>query len=121
MHGAWIWAFVVVGCAASTTQQSDTDVVHHDASSDCLAQLIAQAESASIGNPPRSFSTCTYRGHTAYYAPPQCCDQYSALIDPATCQAICAPDGGFTGAGDGRCPDFDSSSCTVAWTDPRTP
>jgi len=47
----------------------------------------------------------TYRDQTVYYFPPQCCDIPSVLFD-RNCNIICNPDGGWTGGGDGRCPDF---------------
>jgi len=47
----------------------------------------------------------TYRDQTVYYFPPQCCDIPSVLYDK-NCNIICNPDGGWTGGGDGLCPDF---------------
>lgn len=56
-----------------------------------------------------------------YYVPPQCCDQFSTLYD-ANGNVICAPDGGFFGTGDGRCPDFftDRTNEKLVWNDGRT-
>jgi hypothetical protein len=42
-------------------------------------------------------------GRAYYYAVSGCCDQLNALFDAAG-GYVCAPDGGFTGRGDGRCP-----------------
>jgi hypothetical protein len=86
----------------------------------CAQDLITMSSAAPPGNPARSVYQCTYRGATAYYVPPQCCDQFSVLFD-ASCTTICAPDGGITGSGDGRCTDFDMATCTLLWEDPRTP
>jgi hypothetical protein len=57
-----------------------------------------------------------YQGMDVYYIPADCCDQLNPLYD-AFGKKICAPDGGFTGKGDGRCPDFDraSQSPTIIW------
>jgi hypothetical protein len=38
-----------------------------------------------------------------YYAVSGCCDQLNPLFD-ADGKYVCAPDGGFSGRGDGRCP-----------------
>src|SRR5688500_15649158 len=38
-----------------------------------------------------------------YYAVSGCCDQLNPLFD-AEGKYVCAPDGGFTGRGDGQCP-----------------
>ena len=97
-------------------------VAPNDGASDapaCIDQLISSAQSAPVGYPPVSYYQCSYRGQTVYYTPPQCCDQFSKLY-ATDCTVICAPDGGYTGTGDGRCPDFSQSSCTLLWLDSRT-
>ncbi|MCX8478606.1 MAG: hypothetical protein ORN56_02310 [Chitinophagales bacterium] len=57
-----------------------------------------------------------YQYNYVYYIPADCCDQLNPLYDEFG-KKICAPDGGFTGKGDGRCPDFDraSQSPTIIW------
>jgi hypothetical protein len=84
-------------------------------------QLIGTFESDPVGNPPRSIWRYEYKGQDVYFFPAQCCDQYSKLFD-ASGNLICAPDGGFTGKGDGRCPDFFAlrTDETLIWQDPRT-
>ncbi len=85
-----------------------------------LDALIAEFQSAPVGDPPRLIYRYTYRGRTVYYIPAQCCDQLSTLYD-ADGNVLCAPDGGLTGRGDGRCPDFfDARSNEVLiWSDSR--
>lgn len=46
-----------------------------------------------------------YQGKTVYYVPPGCCDLPGMLYDDQG-RLLCHPDGGFTGLGDRRCPDF---------------
>ena len=70
---------------------------------DWLAQLIVEFEHAP--NPPSVVARYEYRDQLVYYVAPRCCDIYSTLYDAAG-TILCAPDGGFTGRGDGRCPDF---------------
>jgi hypothetical protein len=84
-------------------------------------KLIATYEKDSVGNPPQSIWQYEYNGQTVYYVPPQCCDQYSTLYD-ANGTVICSPDGGFTGQGDGKCPDFRQlrTNEKLIWKDPRT-
>src|SRR5688572_6027645 len=67
-----------------------------------LTTLIAQLESQPVANPPASIAQYEYKGQTVYYLPPRCCDVPSTLYS-ATGAVICAPDGGMTGNGDGRC------------------
>ena len=68
-------------------------------------QLIVQFKEEPVGNPPQSIWRYTYNNQIVYYVPPQCCDQFSTLYDEDG-NVICAPDGGFSGTGDGKCPDF---------------
>ena len=87
---------------------------------DWVNTLIAQFLNEPVGNPPQSIWKYEYKGSTVYYIPPQCCDQFSQLYD-ASGTAICAPDGGFTGRGDGKCNDFyqTRSGGELVWSDSR--
>lgn len=44
-------------------------------------------------------------GENYYYISAECCDMYNMLYDD-NCNAVCAPDGGLSGQGDGNCPEF---------------
>lgn len=46
-----------------------------------------------------------YNQQTVYLFSPDCCDRFEELYD-SNCNLICRPSGGFTGKGDGTCPDF---------------
>jgi hypothetical protein len=61
-----------------------------------------------------------YKGEVVYFYPSRCCDVASTLFR-ADGRVICAPDGGFTGRGDGRCPDFvqERRKEAVVWRDRR--
>jgi hypothetical protein len=85
-------------------------------------QLIQQFESQPVGNPPQSIWRFEYNGQEVYYIPPQCCDQYSTLYD-AQGAVLCAPDGGFSGGGDGKCRDFfdQRTNEQLIWQDNRMP
>jgi len=67
--------------------------------------LIAEFKSQPVGNPPQSIWRYSYKDRVVYYVPPQCCDQFSTLYDSKG-NVICAPDGGFSGRGNGKCTDF---------------
>lgn len=45
-----------------------------------------------------------YQGRTVYEIQAGCCDRFNELYD-AQGTYLCAPSGGFTGRGDGKCPD----------------
>ncbi len=70
-----------------------------------IDNLIIKFKNESVGNPPQSIWQYKYSGNTVYYIPAQCCDQYSTLYD-VNGNILCAPDGGISGTGDGRCSDF---------------
>jgi hypothetical protein len=103
--------FVAAGCASPAQPENPSWV----------DPLISKYQNEPVGNPPQSIWRYDYNGQTVYYIPPQCCDQYSKLLD-AGGQVICAPDGGLTGRGDGRCPDFFAKRTNEAliWKDNRS-
>lgn len=114
-----------LGCSASASSDAalaDGEIPSFSMCSNpsWLRDLIATYEAGPAGNPAYSVTRYTYDGRTVFYLPAQCCDQYSALLD--NCGApICAPDGGFSGGGDGGCPDFFGARTdeTPIWSDPR--
>lgn len=85
-----------------------------------LQSLIGQIESEPVTNPPSSILRYSYRGGTVYFRPSRCCDLPSDLFD-RNGSLLCHADGGFSGGGDGRCPDFFStrSDEELVWQDPR--
>jgi len=46
-----------------------------------------------------------YKGKKVYYVVMPCCDFFNEVYDE-NCRYLGAPDGGFTGKGDGKLPDF---------------
>jgi len=81
------------------TLQENTNTPHW------LNELITQFEKSPPQNPPAKIIQYNYNGALVYYLTPKCCDFWSNLYD-ANGETICHPDGGFTGKGDGKCPDF---------------
>ena len=82
--------------------------------------FIAKKEAEPVTNPPGSLTQCTYKGKVVYFYPGVCCDQFSELYDKEG-NGLCAPDGGMTGDGDGKCADFHNTKtdCEVIWNDTR--
>lgn len=70
-----------------------------------VTQLIARLEAEPTSNPPGSIWRYNYKGRVVFYVPPSCCDVASELYD-GDGSLICGPDGGLSGDGDGKCPDF---------------
>ena len=89
---------------------------------DWLTRLVAQFAHAPAGTRPGAVYRYVYRGQWVYYVPPGCCDTPGAVYDAAG-TLLCAPDGGFTGTGDGRCPDFVTArqQGQRIWPDRRAP
>ena len=71
-------------------------------------------------NPLTHIYRYQYRSQMVYYISAPCCDQYSEVFDQKG-RLLCNPDGGITGKGDGKCPDFDKNKSNekLVWRDPR--
>lgn len=85
-----------------------------------LADLINELEEDPATDSFRSIARYTYKGQAVYFQIPQCCDIFSNLYD-AEGNIIAHPDGGITGQGDGRAPDFfeERANWRVIWVDTR--
>ncbi len=86
-----------------------------------LDKLIKQFESDPVANPPLSVWSYEYNGQSVYFVPAHCCDIASVVYD-AEGTILYAPDGGFTGKGDGKCSDFFEKRTNeqLIWQDTRT-
>lgn len=69
-----------------------------------IAELLREYDAGALG-PITEIWMYRYNDQVVYYLPPKCCDIPSLLLD-AKGDPLCSPDGGLTGAGDGKCPDF---------------
>ena len=86
---------------------------------DCIENKIQNIQNQPVENPPKEVWLWEYNGVSYYYFTAACCDQFSELYD-ADCNLVCAPDGGFTGMGDGNCvPGILNATKTLIWKDPR--
>jgi hypothetical protein len=87
-----------------------------------LTTLIGRFENEPVANPPIVISRYRYEGRAVYFVPQRCCDIFSDLYDEDG-NVIAHPDGGITGQGDGRAPDFaaDAQFQHVVWRDLRAP
>jgi hypothetical protein len=114
-------AALVLACHG---QQSSGDRAPESRSPDenpaWVTALIRKLSGEPVANPPAAILRYEYKGRTVYYLTPRCCDVPGDLYD-AGGQLICHPDGGITGAGDGRCTDFvaERKNEHLVWRDPR--
>jgi hypothetical protein len=86
----------------------------------CIQQRIDSIKKEPKWNPPAEVNEYTYNGKTVYLFSSPCCDFFNPVYG-SDCNYICAPTGGFTGKGDGKCEDFNSTAKHVklVWKDDR--
>ena len=86
----------------------------------CIQRKIDQIKQEPKYNPPAEVHEYSYNGKRVFYFTSNCCDQYNVVYDEQ-CNYLCAPDGGFTGKGDGKCKDFQTNAKEVrlVWKDNR--
>src|SRR5262245_29307309 len=106
--------FLAAACA-------ERNPVAPDQRPEWLASLIHELETQPVANPPAFIARYEYKGDTVYFVPQRCCDVMS-VVYRSDGAVICRADGGFTGTGDGRCPDFfaERRSELIIWRDPRS-
>lgn len=85
----------------------------------CIEQKIRKLYNSKVQNPPAKVYQWEVDGKVYYYFTSDCCDQFNYLYDEA-CNVVCAPSGGFTGSGDGTCPEWQGQKVeTLIWEDDR--
>lgn len=109
---------LLAGCQPDTPPQASESM--DTKSSPWLSSLVQELEQERSANPPAKIYRYTYKGQEVYYLTGRCCDVPGKLFDAAG-KVLCEPDGGFTGRGDGRCPDFveQRQNETLVWEDKR--
>lgn len=71
----------------------------------CIQSKIDSFKLKEAHEMPQKVVAYSYRGKRVYYVVMPCCDFFNEVYD-AACNYLGAPDGGFTGKGDGKIPDF---------------
>ena len=85
----------------------------------CIKDKIEVLMNNNVTNPPTQVWKWEVASETYFYITSDCCDQYNILYSE-NCEVVCAPDGGFTGQGDGKCLDFNEEIVkTLVWKDNR--
>ena len=87
-----------------------------------LDRMLGDLESQPPANPPLTITRYQYLGQEVYYQTASCCDIFSNLYNQRG-ELIAHPDGGITGRGDGRLPDFfqEREQEILVWMDARKP
>ena len=107
---SFVAALFLFSCASSKKSTAVNDLPS------CLnTKIESMAENPSEGV-PQSITRYHYKGQTVYYMVAPCCDKFNIVFDSA-CFVLGYPDGGFTGKGDGKMPDFfkEATDGKVVW------
>lgn len=75
----------------------------------CLREKIENMSRDKSEGKPVSVTQFSYKGQKVYYMVAPCCDKFNIVYDSA-CNILGYPDGGFTGRGDGKMPDFEKEA-----------
>jgi len=107
----------ILSCHRKTTNQN---FAAEQAIPLCIQQRIDSIKQHPAGNPAAEINEYSYKNQTVYLISAPCCDQYSIAVD-SVCNYVCAPSGGFTGRGDGKCVDFleKAKFVQLVWKDER--
>ena len=92
----------------------------HNSLPACINQKIEQIKKEPVWNPPAEVNEYVYQDKHVFLFSSNCCDQFNVVYDE-NCKVVCAPSGGFTGKGDGKCPGFSENARFVrlVWKDER--
>ena len=71
----------------------------------CISNKIDSFKLKEAHEKPQRVIEYAYKGKKVYYVVMPCCDFFNEVYDEQ-CNFLGAPDGGFTGKGDGKIPDF---------------
>lgn len=110
---------IMLSCGSTKTNQSaanaDSIVVSRDVTKEdlisaskvpaCINSKIDSFKLKEKHERPQSVVEYMYKGKKVYYVVMPCCDFFNEVYDE-NCRYLGAPDGGFTGKGDGKLPDF---------------
>jgi hypothetical protein len=122
---AWVTLLLLLSMAGACKPVPTAHVVPDGATTEpqvapWLTTLIQQLQEEKPANPPARIYRYIYNNQEVYYLMGRCCDIPSKLFNLKG-EVICAPDGGITGKGDGKCPDFfeKRTNETLIWEDKR--
>lgn len=86
----------------------------------CIKNKIDSFKLKEAHERPQRVVEYTYKGKKVYYVVMPCCDFFNEVYDDK-CHFLGAPDGGFTGRGDGKIPDFfeEAKNKKLIWGKPE--
>jgi len=127
----FILAAFILGCGPSKTPQATerNDSLSLPVSKEtagegnlppCIKSKIDSFKIAQKHEQPQRVVEYEYKGKKVYYVVKPCCDFFNEVYDDH-CKLMGAPDGGFTGKGDGTLPDFFKTATNekLIWEQPK--
>ena len=86
----------------------------------CIKNKIDSFKLKEAHEKPQRVLEYMYKGKKVYYVVMPCCDFFNEVYD-ANCNFLGSPDGGFTGKGDGKIPDFfaEAKNEKLVWGTPK--
>lgn len=75
----------------------------------CVQKILDIQNNEILPDSPVQIDEYKYNGKTVYLFTAPCCDQFNVLYGE-DCGMICAPSGGITGKGDGKCENFSKTA-----------
>jgi len=86
----------------------------------CIKNKIDSFKLKEVHEKPQRVTAYTYKGKKVYYVVMACCDFFNEVYDDK-CNFLGSPDGGFTGQGDGKLPDFfkEATNEKLIWGTPK--
>jgi hypothetical protein len=82
----------------------------------CIRAKIDSFKKMAVHEQPRQVTEYVYKDKKVYYVTMPCCDFFNEVYD-VNCNLLGHPDGGFTGKGDGKLPNFtaEKSKEKIIW------
>src|SRR5262245_38984249 len=94
----------ILGVVSMFATGCGLDVATNQVPPPWLQAKILEFEKGPTSSAPSEIWKITHNGKATYYFVQPCCDWLNPLYDEQG-NEICNPDGGFTGHGDGKCPE----------------
>jgi hypothetical protein len=109
-NSALLSALFFMSCATHKKAQAVNELPS------CLETKIEAMSANPREGTPQSIKRYSYKGQTVYYMLAPCCDKYNIVFD-SDCNILGFPDGGYTGKGDGKMPDFhkEATDGKIVW------
>lgn len=114
-----LFAIVLFSCSSNKKIKDPNEIIvskERDSIPPCLSAKIDSMAAEYPNGAPQAIARYQYHGQTVYYMTAPCCDKFNIVFDN-DCKILGYPDGGYTGRGDGKMPDFkkEATDKKVMW------